>query len=231
MNTISGSSKDAFQANLRWQFMDFIEALNWRYAAKRMNGQTIPSSTLNRILEAAWLSPSSFGVQPYSILVIDNIEVRQKLKREAAAQPQVEECSHLLVFAVWKSVSERHVDDLIKLTADLRGLDRSSLEEYGQMIKSTINGFATKEECMNWAARQAYLALGVALSAAAMEQVDATPMEGFNPELLDECLGLETMGLKSVSLLALGFRCNRNDWLAGMKKVRWPKEEVIRHLT
>lgn len=207
--------------------MSLMEALHWRYAAKRMNGKKVPQGALDTILEAARLAPSSYGLQPYSVLVVEDATVRERIRRTACDQPQVTECSHLLIFATWAEVDGRHVDELIALTASARGLAPAELEGYRQSLHSAVAGFAEPALRHQWAARQAYIALGTALTAAAAQRVDASPMEGFDPPALDALLGLEEQGLRSVVLLALGYRDTEQDRLAGLEKVRWPRERFV----
>ncbi len=207
--------------------MSLMEALQWRYAAKRMNGEKVPRQTLDSILEAVHLAPSSYGLQPYTVLVVEDPALRERIRCAACNQPQVNECSHLLIFATWAEVDGRHVDELIALTAAARGLDPEELEGYRQSLHAAVAGFATPEGRHHWAARQAYIALGTALTAAAAERVDASPMEGFDPPALDALLGLEEKGLRSVVLLALGYRDIERDRLAGLAKVRWPRARVV----
>src|SRR5690554_510643 len=207
--------------------MELMEALHWRYAAKRMNGRKVPSGTLDTILEATRLAPSSYGLQPYSVLVVQDATQRERIRHAACNQPQVSECSHLLIFAAWDAVNERHVDELIALTAAARGLDPIELEVYRQALRTAVRELATSEAQHRWAARQAYIALGTALIVAAAERVDASPMEGFDPAALDALLGLEQKGLRSVVLLALGYRDTEQDRLAGLAKVRRSKERFV----
>ncbi|MFG6177889.1 NAD(P)H-dependent oxidoreductase [Halomonas sp. THAF12] len=202
-------------------------ALQWRYAAKRMNGQRVPEAALARILDAAHLSPSSYGLQPYSVVVVDDPSLRERCRPAAFDQPQIAECSHLLVFATWQATGDGEVDDLIRLMAREREVEESSLDGYRATLKGVVNGFESPEARRHWAAKQAYLAMGMVLAAAALERVDATPMEGFDPVALDEVLGLREQGLSSVVVVALGYRDGDTDWLAGLKKVRWPRDRVI----
>ncbi|MDR5865338.1 NAD(P)H-dependent oxidoreductase [Halomonas koreensis] len=204
-------------------------ALHWRYAAKRMNGRRVPEATLSRILEAAHLSPSSYGLQPYSVVVVDDPALRERCRPAAFDQPQIAECSHLLVFATWRATGEDEVDELIRLMAREREIEEARLDGYRATLKGVVNGFESSEARRHWAAKQAYLAMGMALAAAALERVDATPMEGFDPAALDEALGLRERGLASAVVVALGYRDDATDWLAGLKKVRWPRERVILH--
>jgi nitroreductase/dihydropteridine reductase len=206
--------------------MDLIKAMNWRYATKRMNGTKVPQEKLDRILEATRLSPSSFGLHPYTILVIADQEMRKKIQPFAHNQPQIVEGSHLLVFAVWEHISAEKVSEFINHIAELRGIPADSLKGYQTTIASRVND-NPQEVNFNWAARQAYIALGTALVAAAVEEVDATPMEGFDPQAVDTVLELKAKGLRSVALLALGYRDAENDYLVRAKKVRREKEKLF----
>lgn len=210
--------------------MNITEALSWRYATKRMTGQKVPQDAVDRILEAARLAPSSYGLQPYSVLVIEDPALRERISPVAMNQPQITECSHLLVFAAWRTVTESHVDEFIRLNARERNMDPATLAEFSNTIKGTINSFASREEGFHWAAKQVYLALGTALVGAAVARVDASPMEGFDPAGMDELLGLRDRNLRSVVLLALGYRDIGADWLAGLRKVRWAREKLVLHL-
>jgi len=208
--------------------MNITDALNWRFAAKRMSGQTVPQDKLNRILEAARLAPSSYGLQPYSVLVIEDQALRQKIRPVAFDQPQVTESSHLLVFAAHDNVDEDHVDDFIRLTAEVQGTDVSDLDDYKAMINGAVTRFSAEEK-LHWATKQAYIALGTAVTAAAFEQIDASPMEGFDKDALDRLLGLKEKSLRSLVLLALGYR-DENDHHAILKKVRRSSEDMFIHM-
>jgi len=205
--------------------MDILSALNWRYATKRMNGQEIPQEKLDNILTSVQLSASSIGMQPYNVLVIKDKELREKIKEVAFNQPQITESSHLLVFAAWDNITQERVEDFLDRIAEVRNVSKDSLATMRAYGENFLKNSA--EQNFNWTARQAYIALGTALVAAATEQVDATPMEGFNSEALDELLGLKELGLKSVTLLPLGYRDTENDWLVNLPKVRTAKERLF----
>jgi nitroreductase / dihydropteridine reductase len=209
--------------------MNLIDALKWRYAAKRMNGQAVPQEKVDRILEAIRLSASSMGLQPYTILSITNPDLKRKIKSASYNQPQVVEGSHILVFAAWRNISTDQVDDYMNDISRIREVAEESLSDFRKSLISMIEK-NTEEQNFEWAARQIYLALGTALTAAAVERVDATPMEGFQPERVDEILDLKDKQLRSVSILALGYRDEENDFLAGAKKVRRPKDKLILEL-
>lgn len=205
--------------------MDIISALNWRYATKSMNGEKVPQDKVDVILDSIRLSASSAGFQPYQVFVIQNKDLLEKIKPVAFNQPQITQASHLLVFAAWDRVTEERVDAMIKNIASIRGVSEDSLSgmrAYGDRFMAQ-----TPEHNFQWAARQAYIALGTALVTAATLGVDSTPMEGFNSSELDELLGLSERGLKSVLLLPLGYRDPENDWLLPLKKVRMPKESLF----
>lgn len=205
---------------------ELIEKLNWRYATKRMNGQPVPQEKLKNILEAIKLAPSSGGLQPYNVVVIENKDLKEKIHQSAAKQPQIPDASHLLVFAAWEKVTTQHVDEYMKLIASTRNVSLESLAGF----QSNINGgilSRSEEVNFNWSARQAYIALGHALVAAATEEVDATPMEGFDADKLDEVLGLREKGLRSVVILALGYRDHQKDPLVNAKKVRRAHDELF----
>lgn len=206
--------------------MSLIEALNWRYATKKMNGQTVPKEKVDQILEAARLAPTSSGLQPFKVIVITNPELKQQILPNAYNQSQVVDCSHLLVFAAWDNYTEDRINEVYAYMNKERGLPDSATEDYkNNLIKSRVN--LSVEVNFEHAARQAYIGFGLALAEAALLQVDATPMEGFNGPKVDEILNLSAHGLKSVTLLPLGYRDEANDWLANLKKVRQPSSEFI----
>jgi len=209
--------------------MSLLDNLKWRYATKRMNGQKVPREKVDYILEAARLAPSSSGLQPYRIVVISDRETRQKLKEFANNQSQITECSHLLVFAAWDHYSNERIGRVLLNTARQRGLPDQAMEAYQQKIWSAYEPLGQEWQKAH-AAKQAYIALGLAIAAAAEQGVDATPMEGFDPVKMDELLGLGQLGITSVALLPIGYRDEQNDWLLKLKKVRTPREEFVMEL-
>lgn len=206
--------------------MSLIESLNWRYAVKRMNGERVPTEKVDIILEAARLAPTSSGIQPFTILCITDPELLKKIQPIAYNQPQITEGSHLLVFAAWDNITAEQIDKVYEQIRLERNLPEGAQLEYRNRLKGMF-GARTAEENFQSAARQAYIAFGVAIAAAATEKVDATPMEGFVPAQLDELLNLKEKGLRSVSLLMLGYRDEANDWLADLKKVRRERKELV----
>lgn len=206
--------------------MSLIENLNWRYATKRMNGQKVPQEKIDQILEAIRLAPTSFGLQPFTVLVVENEELRKTIQPVAYNQPQIFEASHLLVFAAWTDITEQQIDAYMADVAKERGVDVANLAGFKGSIAGLVERL-TPEQRSNWAAKQAYIAFGIGLAAAAELKVDATPMEGFDGVGLDTVLGLQAKGLHAVTIMPLGFRDEANDPLAQAKKVRRSKEELF----
>jgi nitroreductase / dihydropteridine reductase len=196
------------------------ESMNWRYATKKMNGTKVNTLKLNGVLEAIRLSPSSFGLQPFQVIVVKDQAIKEKMKAAAYHQPQMVDSDCVLVFAVKEGNYEAQVEALIARTAAERNMPIEQLEGYKQQILGSLSYMPTPEQRQGWAARQAYIALGVALTACAIKKIDSTPMEGFVPDTMDEILGLKEKGLKSVVMLAIGNRDEANDRLAGAKKIR-----------
>jgi nitroreductase len=206
--------------------MSLLDSLKWRYAVKRMNGNKIPEATMNTILEATKLAPSSFGLTPYNIIVIEDEETRKKLQPHFYNQPQVGESSALVIFATWNSITDKEVAQFMQEIAEERGVPVESLNDFAGYINGSIKNL-TAEQLQIWAAKQTYIALGFALVAAATEEIDATPMEGFKPDAVDEALGLKELGLHSAVAVTLGYRDAANDYLSGAKKVRRASEKLI----
>ena len=201
--------------------MTLIEKLNWRYATKRMNGEKVPQDKIDRILEAIRLSPTSFGLQPFKVIVVEDPALRERIFNEACQQPQIKEASHVLVFAANKKVTAAQVDDYMNRIASTRAIPVEALAGFRAAFDGIVAG--TAEQNFVWTARQAYIAFGVGIVAAANEVVDATPMEGFNPEALDKVLGLAEQNLGSTTILTLGYRDDANDSLVLASKVRKSK--------
>ena len=206
--------------------MALLSDLNWRYATKKMNGQTVSEDKLNYILEAARLAPSAYGLQPYQLFVITNKDLLSQIRALSNDQSQITECSHLLVFAAWDSYSYERIGDVFFRTAKERGLADNAMKAYQNGLWSLYEPLGPKWQSEH-SAKQAYIALGLAVAAAAEQKVDATPMEGFDKAKMDEILGLEKLGLKSVVMLPIGYRDEDRDWFVNLKKVRTPKEQFI----
>lgn len=207
--------------------MELLNNLKWRYATKRYNKEVkLEDEKVMQIIEAARMAPSANGLQPFEMILIKNQELKEKLVPVAMNQPQVGECSHLLVFAAWDGYTEERIDRVFNHMEAIRELPIGTMNDYKASVKASF-GKLTKEQQFNHAARQAYIAFGIAIAAAAELRIDSSPMEGFFNEQMDEVLGLDKKGLKSVTILALGERDHTNDWLAPMKKVRFELESLL----
>jgi nitroreductase/dihydropteridine reductase len=207
--------------------MPLLEKLQWRYATKKMDAQrAVPADKVERIIEAARLAPTSSGLQPYEILLVTNPEVKKRITEVAWNQQPVLAGSHLLVFAAWDDYTAERINQMFDYTNEVRGFRNEGWENYRQMLLST---YPQRGADVNFshAARQAYIGLGAAVIAAAFEEVDSVPMEGFDPAAVDEILGLQARGLKSVVMLPLGYRADAGDWLVDLPKVRRPREQFV----
>ncbi|MEO5796331.1 MAG: NAD(P)H-dependent oxidoreductase [Rhodoferax sp.] len=206
---------------------DLIQKLQWRYATKKMDTtKVVPQEKVDRILEAVRLTATSSGLQPYEVIVVTNQDVREKIRQIAWNQAQITEGSHLLVFAAWDDYTVERINTMFDYVNTERGVKNEGWENYRQML---LNTYPQRGAEVNYqhAARQAYVALGTALIAAAEEQVDSTPMEGFDPQALDDILGLPARGLRSVAIMPLGYRADEGDWLVNLKKVRRAREDFV----
>lgn len=203
-----------------------LEQLNWRYATKKMDpAKSVPQEKLDTIIEAIRLSPTSSGTQPFELLVVTNPELRNEICKAASDQSPITDGSHLLVFAAWDTYTDERIDEVAKLNVEKRG----DLPLIGQYYGNLKANYVPRDAEVNYAhaARQAYIALGIAMVAAAEQEVDCTPMEGFDPSKVDEILGLKERGLRSVVLLPLGYRDPTGDWLLNMPKVRKSRETMV----
>lgn len=208
----------------------FSNALNWRYATKKMNGEKVSQDKVDQILEAAHLAPTSSGLQPFRVIVVTNPALKAQIQPIAFGQPQIVDSSHLLIFAAWDNYTEERIRGVFSHANQERGLPDETPGDYEIMLTSTYT-VRTPEENFQHAARQAYIGFGMAIAQAALLEVDATPMEGFNGPELDKLLGLEAKGLRSVTLLPLGYRDPEGDWLVNLKKVRTPMEDFVIHFS
>ena len=207
-----------------------LEQLQWRYATKKMDAtRQVPSDKLERIIEAARMAPTSSGLQPFELLVISHPELRQRIRAAANDQSQITDGSHLLVFAAWDNYTPERINHMFDLNIALRGGTNEGWENYRRLL---LKNYPPREAQVNFehAARQAYIAMGFALIAAASEQVDSTPMEGFDPKAVDEILNLSAKGLRSVAIMPLGYRASGQDWLENLVKVRRPLAEFVTHI-
>jgi nitroreductase/dihydropteridine reductase len=212
--------------NKKTNNMELLDKLNWRYAAKAMNGTKVPQQKIDNIIEAISLAPTSSGLQPFEVIVITNQEVKEKIRPISWNQSVVTDCSHLFVFAAWDTYTADRINKMFDLTNTIRDVKNEGWENYRQML---LNSYPQKdaEENFNHAAKQAYIAFAQAITAAAFEEVDTTPLEGFDADALDEILGLRAKGLRSCVMLPVGYRDSENDWLVNLTKVRKSKEDLV----
>lgn len=225
--TLAPTSKTAPATAQEMQSDALIERLQWRYAAKKMDpSKAVPQAKVERILEAARLAPTSSGLQPYEIFVVTNTEVRARIKPIAWNQGQITDGSHLLVFAAWDDYTVERINMMFDLTNTVRGMKNEGWENYRNMLLGMYPQRGAEVNHQH-AARQAYIGMTAAMVAAAFEEVDCTPMEGFDAKALDEILDLRARGLRSVAILPLGYRESDKDWLVNLTKVRRPREQFI----
>lgn len=207
--------------------MSLIENLNWRHAVKAYDPtKKVSEENIDKIVEAARLAPTSSGLQPFKVLVIKDQTLKEKLADGALNPECMRNASHVIIFAAWDRYTSERIDKVYDFTTDERGLPRGRFGSYTDKLKSI---YLEQPAELNFAhtARQTYIALGLALAQAAELKIDSTPVEGFNNELVDEILELKKHGLKSVSLMYIGYADAENDWIKNMKKVRAPKEEFV----
>ncbi|MEO2050912.1 MAG: NAD(P)H-dependent oxidoreductase [Allomuricauda sp.] len=203
--------------------MKFIENQEWRYATKKFDpSQKVNNSDLQKLQRAVQLSASSYGLQLYKILVIEDPELRERLKAASWNQSQITDASHLFVFCNYTDRNEQHIDDYMQLVSDTQGTPVEDLKGYADFIKQSLSGM-TDLEWHNWAEKQTYLALANLLNAAAELGIDACPMEGFEPDKYNEILGLGALGLNAALIAPIGYRSSE-DHTQFRKKVRKPKE-------
>ena len=204
----------------------FLETQNWRYATKKFDAtKKISTEDLNILKEAIRLSSSSYGLQPYKIIIVENPELRAQLLGAAYGQSQVVDASHLIVFANETNINDQTIEKYITRIGDTRNIPVESLTGFGNYMKGAINHLT--EDAKNiWASKQTYLALGNLLNAAAELKIDVTPMEGFVPAQVNEILGLNALGLNASLLATVGYR-HTEDATQHLKKVRKSNEELF----
>lgn len=207
--------------------MDLLKALQWRYAVKKFDpARKVDQELVDKIIEAAYLAPTSSGLQPFLVIDITNQEMKDQIVSISFDQHQVADCSHLLVFAAWDNYTEERIDRIYHYITSERGQEPDRYKPYTDRLKAVYLQ-RPAEENFEHAARQSYIAFSFAMMMAAELKVDSTPMEGFDNEALDKLLNLKERNLRSVTMLPLGYRDAEHDWLASLKKVRHPKEEFL----
>lgn len=208
-----------------------LEQLHWRYAVKRFDTERrISESDWETLEKALLLAPSSYGLQPWKFYVVTDPEVKKQLRAQSYDQPQIVECSHLVVISALKDADAEAIERLLDRIIEVRGTPPEELEVLKNMMHGSQKTAREQGVLNDWSARQCFIALGFLLSSAALRGIDACPMEGFVPEKYDEILGIEDEGYFSVVACALGFRDLENDWLGKLEKVRYDASDVIKRI-
>jgi len=207
--------------------MALLETLEWRYATKKYDPtKKVDQKDVDKIIEAARMAPSSSGLQPFRVILITDQQLKEQIVPIAWGQQNIAESSHLLVFAAWDKYTDERIDTTFDQMNAYRGLPLDTTDDYKNRLKAMFAAL-TEEQQAAHAAKQAYISFGMAIAQAAELKIDATPMEGFSNAELDQFLGLDSIGLKSVVLLPLGYRQAEEDWLLKLKKFRLPKHEFL----
>ncbi len=206
-----------------------LDSLRTRYAVKAFDpSRKIPADDWRALEQALLLSPSSYGLQPWKFLVIDDPALRAKLQTVSWGQRQVVDASHFVVIAARRSMDVEHIDRFLRRTAEVRGVSLDSLAAYRKLIVHSLVSPPAGFDAHSWSSRQAYIALGMFLESAALLGIDACPMEGIEPLKYDEILGLGAHGYGAVVAVAAGFR-SAQDAYQHAAKVRFDIGDVIEH--
>ena len=205
-----------------------LNALEWRYATKVFDpAKKIPADIWHALEQALVLTPTSYGMQPYQFLVVQDAAKRAALLPHSWNQKQVVDCSHFVVFTARTEMKSADVAKLIQRTSEVRGIPLEKLNFNRDMILSDVVKGPRGKTAHEWAARQCYIALGNLMTSAAVLGVDACPMEGINPLEYDHVLGLNGSGFKTVVACALGYRA-AGDKYASLPKVRFETKDLMR---
>ena len=206
--------------------MEFIDSLNWRYATKKFDpAKKVMPEDLEHLKEAVRLSASSYGLQLYKVMVIEDMELRERLKLASWGQSQITDASHLFVFCNYAAVNDAHIDEYLELKAATQGVDLEGLKDYGNMMKGSMSGLSDAQKAQ-WTAKQTYIALGNLLAVCSLMRIDACPMEGFEPDKYNEILGLTEKGLNAAVIATVGYR-SEEDKAQFLKKVRKSSDSLF----
>ncbi len=209
---------------------ELLDALNWRYATKQFDStRTIPAQTWDALVQTMVLAPSSFGVQPWRFIVVNDPETRKKLAEVSWGQSQPVDASHYVVFTILKNVDEAYIDTYIADAAETRGIPAESLDGFKKIVNGFVEQLREKGALDAWTARQVYIALGQFMTSAAMLRIDTCPMEGIDPAKYDEILGLTGTDYATVCGCAAGYR-SEEDKYATTPKVRFATDKVVKHI-
>lgn len=209
--------------------MELIENLKWRYATKQYDpSKKVRVADIEKIKEAIQLSASSYGLQLFKVLNIENESIREKLKPISWGQSPITDASHLFVFCNYADVQDEHIDDYLNLKAEVQGIEISNLNGFGDFMKSKLKE-KSSEEISSWTAKQTYIALANVLNACAELKIDSTPIEGFELDKYNETLGLKERGLEASVVIAMGYRSSE-DPTQNAKKVRKPLDVLFEEI-
>tara|TARA_R100001143_G_scaffold63254_1_gene69184 strand:- start:1653 stop:2279 length:627 start_codon:yes stop_codon:yes gene_type:complete len=205
--------------------MNVIEALNWRYAVRKFSDYQLSEKSVDDLLHATLLSPTSYGLQPYRLIVITDRGLRQQLMRASYGQEKVLNCSHLVVFAAQTEFGDEMIERYIDRVVEARNIDYSEISGLGEHMKEVFQNKNAQQK-REWAHQQAYIALGTLLTSAALMKIDACPMGGIETDIYDKFLGLNEKGMETSVICSLGIR-HREDQSAELAKVRYDKSEMV----
>lgn len=206
-----------------------LEALHWRYATKIFDSaRTIPAELWSNLEQSLVLSPSSYGLQPWKFLVIEDPALRSELRPFSWNQSQITDASHLVVFLAKRTIDGADLDRLIEATSTIREQPIEQLAFYRSMMQKDLLDGPRSALIDQWSTNQLYIALGTFMTAAALLGIDTCPIEGFSPPDYDRLLGLEASPYRSAVVCAAGYR-SADDKYASLAKIRYSTAELIEH--
>jgi nitroreductase len=198
----------------------------WRYATQKFDPtKKISKAHLKELLDVLRLTPSSYGLQPWKFIIVENAAIRRELRQYAWGQPQITDASHLLVLCAKREIDDKHIKSFITHTEKAREVKKGALGGFEQAMRRFVKG-QSAESLGVWMAYQVYIALGVLLCECAHRGIDSCPMEGFDMSKFAQILKLDGQGLKPTVLCAIGYRA-KDDPSAAFKKVRFPEKDVL----
>jgi len=205
--------------------MKLLDALNWRYAVKQFSNEKINAAKLKELLNMVRLSASSYGLQPYNIIVVESEEIKEQLLPFSYGQDKISQSSHLLVFAAQTQIGDATVDRYVNKYVKIANKSHSELSCFSNHVKSALAA-KTTDQRLQWSHQQAYIALGNLLTCSAIMKIDSCPMTGFDTAGYDEVLKLKEKGLATTVICPIGYR-HQNDVQAHSPKVRFDYDEIV----
>jgi len=206
-----------------------LDSLKWRYATKVFDpSKKLANSDVQTLIDAFRLTPTSFGLFPFELIIVENPQIREELVAHSWGQRQIADASHLFIVARRTDVDAAFIDKYVEKVAATRGITVESLQQYAGMMKGSLTG-RTPEELATWTGKQAYIAMGNLLTVAAELKIDACPMEGFDPAAYDKILQLADMNLAALYAIPFGYR-SADDKYASLPKVRWDEKDIVHRI-